>query len=96
MNTTPYRSPLLWLAAASLAFATVTTVPAGAAESKAAVKHGPSLKLKSKGSGPLKDEHCGPNHVPCDSVFERYCTKVLKGTMSGEQGWGGRTCWTPS
>jgi hypothetical protein len=53
------------------------------------------LKLKAPG-GEAKDEHCGPGHVPCDDIFVKFCTKVLGGTMSEQQGWGGKTCFEPT
>jgi hypothetical protein len=53
------------------------------------------LNLKARG-GEAKDEHCGPGHVPCDDIFEKFCAKVLGGTMSGKQGWGGKTCFEPT
>jgi hypothetical protein len=46
--------------------------------------------------GPVGDEYCGPGHVPCDEIFVAYCKKVLGGTMSGPQPWGGQTCFEPS
>lgn len=55
----------------------------------------PGLGL-SNGQEPVADEHCGPGHVPCDSIFEDYCAKVLHGHMSDQQGWGGKTCFEPS
>lgn len=82
--------------AAAIATVTVTPPTAIAAENLKAGKPARSLDFKAPDAGPLKDEHCGPGHVPCDDIFEKYCTKVLKGTMSGKQDWGGKTCWTPS
>jgi hypothetical protein len=49
----------------------------------------------SSNSGPVEDEYCGPGHVPCDDIFIAYC-KVIGGTMSGPQPWGGQTCFEPS
>jgi hypothetical protein len=82
--------------AAVFAMTMASPVPAIAAEKLKTPNASRSLDFKAPGAGPLKDEHCGPGHVPCDGIFEKYCTKVLKGTMSGEQDWGGKTCWTPS
>ena len=57
-----------------------------------------SQTIKSN-SGPVGDEYCKNGstiHVPCDKIFKAYCEKVLHGTMSGRQGWGGQTCFEPS
>ena len=57
-----------------------------------------SQTIKSN-SGPVGDEYCKNGskvHVPCDKIFVAYCKKVLHGTMSGKQGWGGQTCFEPS
>lgn len=57
-----------------------------------------SQTIKSN-SGPVGDEYCkngSSKHVPCDKYFKAYCTKVLGGTMSDKQGWGGQTCFEPS
>jgi len=54
---------------------------------------GPS-KLSAK-QKPVADLYCKNNskhHVPCDFVFENYC-KLIGGTLSGRQGWGGQTCY---
>lgn len=40
----------------------------------------------------LEDIYCGPGHVPCDDIFIAYC-KLIGGTMSGRQPWGGKTCF---
>lgn len=43
----------------------------------------------------VKDIYCGPGHVPCDNVFWAYC-KLIGGTPSGRQPWGGKTCFHPT
>jgi hypothetical protein len=51
--------------------------------------------LKADGGGTLPDFHCGPGQADvCDAAFTAKC-KDKGGTLSGEQGWGGKTCWTP-
>jgi hypothetical protein len=70
----------------------VTLADAGRMKAK---KPKADLNLKARG-GEAKDEHCGPGHVPCDDIFEKFCAKVLGGTMSGKQGWGGKTCFEPT
>jgi hypothetical protein len=93
LSTTTRR--LLGGAVALVAAMTFSASMAGAAQFQVK-RQTQGLGLTAPGGGQLEDEHCGPGHVPCDDIFEKYCTKVLKGTMSGEQGWGGKTCWTPS
>jgi len=42
--------------------------------------------------GPAEDTYCGPGFVACDAKFRANCKKN-GGHMSGQQGWGGKTCW---
>ena len=102
MTIMPTARRLLSGAAAVLMTIAFSTLPAtatltGAEKFRVETLAPPTtLDLAAPDGGQLEDEHCGPGHVPCDDIFEKYCTKVLKGTMSGEQDWGGKTCWTPS
>jgi hypothetical protein len=43
----------------------------------------------------VKDLYCGPGHQPCDDLFWAYC-KLIGGTPSGRQPWGGKTCFHPT
>jgi hypothetical protein len=55
----------------------------------------PSLDLAAPDGGPLKDTYCGGSsgtYPACDKTFTDGC-KANGGTMSGTQGWGGKTCW---
>jgi hypothetical protein len=53
------------------------------------------LGFKSNGGGTLPDFQCGPGQPDaCDAKFTDKCNRA-GGTLSGEQGWGGKTCWTP-
>lgn len=48
--------------------------------------------------GATEDHYCKNGHpkfASCTADFVAACKKV-GGTMSGQQGWGGRTCFTPS
>ena len=52
----------------------------------------------SGGSGATEDKYCknSSSRFPdCSKKFVQDC-KAAGGTMSGQQGWGGRTCWEPS
>ena len=45
-----------------------------------------------------EDKYCQNGHATfpaCDKAFADSCKKG-GGTMSGQQGWGGKTCWEPS
>lgn len=55
-----------------------------------------SVRL-SAGPVALEDSYCSDSssrHVACDAAFVQACADN-GGTMSGGQGWGGRTCWEP-
>lgn len=59
---------------------------------------GPSDKASSNGGGATEDKYCkdGSSKFPaCNAKFVQAC-KAAGGTMSGQQGWGGKTCWEPS
>ena len=48
--------------------------------------------------GATEDYYCKNGHgkfADCSPAFVAACKKI-GGTMSGEQGWGGKTCFTPS
>jgi hypothetical protein len=48
--------------------------------------------------GATEDYYCKDGHAKfaaCSPAFAAACKKI-GGTMSGEQGWGGKTCFTPS
>ena len=48
--------------------------------------------------GATEDYYCKDGHktfAGCSPAFAAACKKI-GGTMSGEQGWGGNTCFTPS
>lgn len=58
---------------------------------------GPGAKAAPSG-GATEDKYCknGSDKYPaCDANFVQAC-KGAGGTMSGKQGWGGKTCWEPS
>lgn len=58
---------------------------------------GPGAKA-APGGGATEDKYCktGSDKYPaCDANFVQAC-KSAGGTMSGQQGWGGKTCWEPS
>ena len=52
-------------------------------------------KLTGKQPTVQPDLYCGPGHVPCDNVFWAYC-KLIGGTPSKRQPWGGQTCFHPT
>ncbi len=55
-------------------------------------------RIAAPAPGATEDHYCKNGHpkfAACTPAFVAACKKV-GGTMSGEQGWGGRTCWTPS
>jgi hypothetical protein len=88
------------LFAVALSFAIASSGGAEAARLKMRTASPPPQGMSDLKAKPrvVRDKYCkdnSPNHVPCDWVFENYC-KLLGGTMSGRQGWGGKTCWTPS
>lgn len=56
--------------------------------------------ITAPGGGATEDHYCKNGHAKfancsADSDFIAACKKV-GGTMSDVQGWGGRTCFTPS
>ena len=85
---------VLATAALSLAIAVSGTASAGKFKSRT-VSPPPSGPTKLTGKQPtVADLYCKNNsshHVPCDIVFKNYC-KLIGGTLSGRQGWGGQTC----
>lgn len=83
--------------AASAAILAVILASPSIAGAKQLRHNGPSasLGLKSAGGGTLPDYQCGGAGRPaCDDDFKAGC-KAKGGTMSGPQGWGGQTCFTP-
>lgn len=54
--------------------------------------------IAAPGGGGLEDTYCKNGHATfpaCDAAFAAACKKA-GGTMSGTQGWGGKSCWEPS
>ena len=85
------------LLAFSVALISTLAISAGNANAKQLRAHQPaqSLGLKANGGGTLPDYQCGGAGRPaCDDDFKSGCT-AKGGTMSGPQGWGGQTCFTP-
>lgn len=85
---------------AACAFGLAIGGNAVAASLKAATTIPPAgpTKLANPGGGELEDTYCkngSSKFKPCNQDFLNACKKA-GGTMSGEQGWGGRTCWEPS
>jgi hypothetical protein len=59
---------------------------------------GPSGKASSGNGGATEDKYCknGSSKFPdCNTKFIQDC-KAAGGNMSGQQGWGGKTCREPS
>ena len=59
---------------------------------------GPGGKVSSDNSGATEDKYCknGSSKFPdCNTKFIQDC-KAAGGNMSGQQGWGGKTCREPS
>jgi hypothetical protein len=83
--------------AVGLVFVLSLTLPlanVGAADLKTRVAAS-QLGFKSSGGSTLSNFHCGPGEADtCDADFAAKC-KDKGGTLSREQGWGGKTCWTP-
>lgn len=72
---------------------------ANALELKANVKpQAPGSIAAPTQPGATEDYYCKNGHAKfadCSAAFVAACKKI-GGTMSGEQGWGGKTCFTPS
>lgn len=59
---------------------------------------GPSGKASANNGGATEDKYCknGSSKFPdCNTKFVQDC-KAAGGNMSGQQGWGGKTCREPS
>jgi hypothetical protein len=92
-----FRPSKSFIRAIGLAFITSLALPIAVAQAGDLKTRSPSaqLGLKSNGGGTLPDFHCGPGQADaCDADFAAKC-KDKGGTLSGTQGWGGKTCWTP-
>lgn len=86
----------IMLTAAALSLALAVSGAASAAQLKSRTTSPPPTgpgKLTGK-QPTVADLYCkngSPHRVPCDIVFKNYC-KLIGGTLSGRQGWGGQTC----
>jgi hypothetical protein len=92
-----FRSGNTFALAIGLALVATLALPLLSAHAGDLKTRSPSTQLgfKANGGGTLPDFHCGPGQADaCDADFAAKC-KEKGGTLSGTQGWGGKTCWTP-
>lgn len=82
---------------AAILMALTFSTPSVEAKELRAKTPAPAMGLKAPGAGPAKDFSCGANQMySCDNPYFYSDCKKLGGTVSGVQGFGGRTCWEPT